>query len=128
MSETDHLARRVSEKIEDGDIRGAIRLAASGDTLAAFNSDILLALREKHPNKTATSINHLSAAVTADDIKSTDSLTVESEDVAAAIKSFPNGSAGGLDGLRPQHLNEMISAQNGHHGERLIDILTIFYE
>ena len=43
----------------------------------------------------------------------------------AAIRSFPN-AAGGLDGLRPQHLKEMTSSQCGLAGELLIDALTAF--
>jgi len=31
---SDNLAARVSSKLEDGDVRGAIRLAASDDTMA----------------------------------------------------------------------------------------------
>ena len=42
------------------------------------------------------------------------------------IRSFPNGSAGGLDGLRPQHLKDMTSAQYDHVGEQLINNLTVF--
>ncbi|GAV06826.1 hypothetical protein RvY_16747 [Ramazzottius varieornatus] len=34
-------------------------------------------------------------------------LTVE--EVVAAVKSFPNGSAGGVDGLRPQRLKDMLA-------------------
>jgi hypothetical protein len=48
------------------------------------------------------------------------------DDVIAAIKSFPNGSAGGLDGLRPQHLKELTNTQRGYTGEQLIDRLTCF--
>ena len=30
------------------------------------------------------------------------------EEIINVIRSFPNGSAGGPDGLRPQHLKDMI--------------------
>ncbi|GAV05564.1 hypothetical protein RvY_15670 [Ramazzottius varieornatus] len=34
--------------------------------------------------------------------------------MVAAVQSFPNGSAGGLDGLRPQHIKDMLAgASNG---------------
>ena len=41
---------------------------------------------------------------------------IREEDVAQAIHSFPKGSAGGPDCLRPQHLQDMISirASLGH--------------
>lgn len=120
------LARRVSEKIEDGDVRGAIRLAASDDHLAPVNSTTLAALQAKHPSKAQTSSDCRLHAdqMTASNVNS--SLTVQRENILAAIRSFPNGSAGGLDGLRPQHLKEMTSSQCGHAGEHLIDTLTTF--
>ena len=40
------------------------------------------------------------------------SLVTEGE-IAQAIKSFPNGSAGGPDGLRPQHLKDLIATGAG---------------
>jgi hypothetical protein len=43
------LAARVSCKIEDGDIRGAIRLAASDDVMAPFDDVTAASLRTKHP-------------------------------------------------------------------------------
>ena len=36
------------------------------------------------------------------------SLQVSSVDIRRAISSFPNGSAGGLDGIRPQHLKDLL--------------------
>jgi len=43
------LASRVSVKLDDGGIRGAIRLASSEDTLAPYNSDTIQSLRLLHP-------------------------------------------------------------------------------
>ena len=34
------------------------------------------------------------------------------EEIRAAVRSFPNCSASGLDGLRPQHLKDLLSLQN----------------
>jgi hypothetical protein len=124
-ADSQHLARRVSEKIEDGDVRGAIRLAASDDHLAPVNSTTLAALQAKHPSKSPTSSDWLHTDRVTDSVVNS-SLTVQRENIMAAIRSFPNGSAGGLDGLRPQHLKEMTSSQCGHAGEHLIDTLTVF--
>ena len=55
MDPQQFLARRASEKIEDGDVCGAIRLAASEDHLAPVNSTTLAALQAKHPSKSQTS-------------------------------------------------------------------------
>ena len=37
-------------------------------------------------------------------------MEVTADDVKAAIMTFPNGSAGGPDGLRPQHLKDMVTS------------------
>ena len=51
---SDNLAARVSSKLEDSDIRGAIRLAASEDSLAPFSDVTAEALRSKHPSRANT--------------------------------------------------------------------------
>ncbi len=43
------LARRVSRKIDAGDLRGAIRLASSNETLADYDDSTFSALQSKHP-------------------------------------------------------------------------------
>ena len=48
------------------------------------------------------------------------------QDVAQAIQSFPRGSAGGPDGLLPQHLKDLISASAGFGGKKLLTALTSF--
>ena len=50
------------------------------------------------------------------------------EDVARAIRSFPNGSAGGPDGLRPQHLKDLISPSANAGGQSLLAALASFLE
>jgi hypothetical protein len=42
------------------------------------------------------------------------------------VKSFLPGSTGGLDGLRPQHLKDMVSVSAGEAGQRLLGHLTEF--
>ena len=45
------LAARVFTKLEEGDFKGAVRLASSEDTLAPLNEATLEALKKKHPTK-----------------------------------------------------------------------------
>jgi hypothetical protein len=116
------LSARVSAKIEDGDIRGAIRLAASDDTTAPHNEATLAALRLQHPSRLSSNID--AAASVCDPLPA--SLVVYEADITEAVKSFPNGSAGGLDQLRPQHLKEMTSALTGEVGSWLTAELTRF--
>jgi hypothetical protein len=49
------LASRVSEKIEEGNLKGAIRLAASEDSLAAYDEETVNALRSIHPPRVLSS-------------------------------------------------------------------------
>ncbi|XP_050557471.1 uncharacterized protein LOC126911958 [Spodoptera frugiperda] len=44
--------------------------------------------------------------------------------VRGAIDSFRNGSAGGLDGLSPQHLKDLTCSSAGEAGESLLRELT----
>ena len=45
---------------------------------------------------------------------------VSEDEVASAICSFPWGSAGGPDALRPQHLKDMISKSALGGGQMLL--------
>ena len=100
------LGHRVSEKLEEGDFKGAVRLACSEDSIADRNDATFAALKEKHPPP------HPDSSIPSPPDSSVPLLTVSVEDVAQAIKSFPNGSAGGPDGLRPQHLKDMTNSSN----------------
>ena len=118
-SSSDNLAKRVASKLADGDVRGAIRLAASDDTMAPFDDVTAEALRTKHPSRAASDVPPPTP--------STDNcLSLQESDILAAIKSFMPGSAGGCDGLRPQHLKDLTSASAGDAGQRLLTQLTEF--
>jgi hypothetical protein len=113
-----NLAARVSSKLEDGNIRGAIRLAASNDTLALFDDVTAEALRSKHPSR----VTHDSPLpMPNNDV----CLLLQQGNILAAVKSFMPGSAGGPDGLRPQHLKDLTSASADDAGQRLLYRLTV---
>jgi hypothetical protein len=118
---SDNLAARVSSKLEDGDVRGAIRLAASDDVIAPFDDITATVLRDKHPPR-ATDIE----PTTSPPLCTDQCLLLQDSDVAAAIRSFAPGSAGGPDGLRPQHLKDLTSASAGDAGLRLLSAVTEF--
>ena len=100
---SDNIAARVSAKLEDGDIRGAIRLGSSDDSIAPFDDVTAVALRMKHPARAASNTVPPSPSVAR-------CLCLREADIMAAIKLFVPGSAGGPDGLRPQHLKDFTSA------------------
>ena len=101
------LRRRVSEKLEDDDISGTIRLASSEDRLAYCSDDTLTALQLKHPDPLSD--------VAIPPSPPPKFISVNESNVARPIKSFPNGSAGGPIRLRPQHLKDMLQSCHGEH-------------
>jgi len=97
--------RRASRKLQEGDVRGSVRCLTSQESLAPFTDVTVNAMKAKHP-------------VSPDDRRalptpSGSSLVVTDEDIKAAIRSFAPGSAGGRDGLKPQHLKDMTDGPMG---------------
>ena len=111
------LAAAVSSKIEDGNLKAAIRLLCSEETVAPFDSDTHAQLRAKHPPSSL----HPSQIEPPDGFPS---LILIGEDVADAVRSFPAGSSGGPDGLKPIHLSDMMACQEVKH--ELIAVVTEF--
>ena len=114
------LAIRVTTKLEEGDFKGAIRLACSEESIADQNEETLAALRSKHPQAhPSTHIPTLSEGLPSPP-------WVSEDDVIRAICSFPSGSAGGPDGLRPQHLKDLTGSSAEKGGRDLRQALTSF--
>ena len=77
-------------------------------------------LRDKRPSKAPSS----SSAVTSS--PTTPQYHTDESEVLQAIRSFPNGSGGGLDGLKPQHLKDLVGSGGREHESRLLKSLTHF--
>jgi hypothetical protein len=94
------LAKKVEAKVADFDIKGAVKLLSSDDSLASFHEDVTEELK-----KTWFTI---SRTFFPDAFKPGDfSLIVIEQNVREAINSFPVGSLPGLDGMRPQYLKNI---------------------
>lgn len=112
------LTQYVESKISDGDIKGAARILFSDDAVAPNSPDTLSALQEKHPPSAAD-------LALPDPPEDTDeALQATPEQVYRAVMSFRSGSAGGLDGLSPQHLKDLLSSANTDVGDSLLKELT----
>lgn len=111
------LYKSVQAKVYEGDLRGAARLLTSDCTFAPSDEGTLDALKDKHPSPSRPPY-----VPPAPDL-STPCLTVKTEDVTSALQSFNRGSAAGLDGLRPEHLRELVSPSAGDNGPRLLESL-----
>ena len=118
----DYVALKVSSKLEEGDFEGAVRLACSDYTLANINEATFTALKEKHPSPHSDS--SIPPLATRQDTK----LSVSIDEIAHAIKSFRNGAAGGPDGLKPQHLKDMIGSRTGKKCEFFLSALALFVD
>ena len=94
------LAKRASSKLEDGDIRGAMRILTTNDSIAVNNHETYTKLKDIHP--TSHPGRRIQTAPSTEAYKTTPAA------VKRAIISFPNGSAGGPDNIRPQHLKDLL--------------------
>ena len=108
----------IEIKLTDGDIKGAVRLASSSDTLAPNTPETLAAIKSKHPEPHATVVPRR--------LTNTRQHSFDGVNVMQALKSFPPGSAGGMTGLRPVHLKEMCAQSVGVAGKNLLGSLANF--
>jgi hypothetical protein len=107
----------VEAKVADFDIRGAVKLLSSDDSLASFNEDVAEELKKKHPAPSRE-------LFFPDPSKPGNiSLIVNEQNVREAINSFPAGSSPGLDGMRPQYLKD-ISLSADEAGQKALRALT----
>lgn len=111
-----NVARLVSSKMEQGNFKAAVRIACSDESLAPNNSETLKSLLDKHPASPGDRRKIQNSLAS--------NLSVSSTDVRKAIKSFPCGSAGGPDGLKPQHLKDLINDLNA--SDALLALITDF--
>ena len=116
-SASSHLAQAVSAKLEDGNLRAAIRNICSDNSPAQPTGDALQKLQEKHPPASG-GLDDLP------DINPDSALLVTETEVCQAVPSFPAGSSGGPDGMRLQHLKDMMLC--GESGTDFLAALTGF--
>jgi len=116
------IAKIASAKLEDGDIRGAIRLLSSTDSVVSPDEDTFNKLVKLHPARTTDRRPPPSTKG--------QSMQTTSPFVRAAYASFPNGSAGGPDGLRPQHIKDLVAEadSNGPLLDNIREFINIILE
>ena len=96
----------VNSKLEDGNIRAATRILCSQDHPVKATPDTFAAMQEKHPSdKWSSKLMDLPC------VTHTVPYQASEKEVADAVRSFPAGSASGPDGLRPQHLLDLLNNQ-----------------
>ena len=107
------LRQLVNRHLSVNDVRAAVRAVASDDILFDITPDVLESQRSKHP----PAPSNIAIIPIPTDIPY---MTTSSQDIREAIRSFSGSSGGGVDGLRPIHLQNLISNQTAEAGNRLI--------
>ena len=110
----------MSEKLEEGNFKAAVQLASSDDTLAPLSETTFQVLLERHPSP------HPDSEISPIDEELSTFMTVSEEEISRGISSFRKGSAGGPDGLRPQHLKDMVSVASS--AQVLLPALTAYVQ
>ena len=83
-------AKRVSSKLEDGDFRGAVRLACSEDVISDYSDTTFRALELKHPPP------HQDSNMLECDVDNPLPFSIDRKTITNVIASFPNASGGDL--------------------------------
>ncbi len=113
------LASKVSNKLRDGDLRGAVQLASSSDVPADFSDKTYRALKYQFPSSPHNTI--ISPIPTIQVEKDLTGLTTNT--ILRAVRSLPSGSAGGPGLLRPRHLKDMLNSCKGDYDAPLLNAL-----
>ena len=98
----ENLAKLITSKIDDGNINAALRILLSDDKLAEDNDETYAKLLERHPPAPANRFIEDTA------IPAEMCLQLNENDVLSAVRGFPTGSSGGPDGIRPQHIIDLL--------------------
>jgi hypothetical protein len=109
------LAAAVRSQLEDGNIKAAVRIICSDEMPAPNNRATLDALRRCHPSAPVDQCNLPNPSTYS-------ALQITEDDIFKAIRSFPVGSSAGSDGLRPQHLLDLIKCLEA--GNTLVTAIT----
>ena len=117
----DKLAKLVDQKLAEGDIRGAVRAVSSTVGIAPCNQETAALLEAKHPSSSFENDNMDSLNQQA---QRAEPLVTCEEEVEKVIRSFPQGSSGGPDGIRPAHIKDLISRSAGNAGLKLLSSIT----
>ena len=94
-------------------------LLSSNDKLLPPDSETIATLKSKHPNAPT----NLTPTAGPGDID-TPQLSVDEACVLSSIKSMRSGSSGGLDGIRPIILQQLIGKETVENGRKLLVNIT----
>ena len=91
------------------DIKAAIRVVSSDDTVLVVTPEVLQALMPKYLSEPEDSVTPI---IPAEDI----AVTADEKKIIWSLQSFSGGCCGGIDGLRPAHLLDLIAVSTADAG------------
>ena len=103
LSELEQGIKLISSKLDEGNVKGGIKLAALDDKIALFSTDKYQKLLSKQPQQ---------AKFAAPNPENSVNFFITNFDLYKAIMSFPNGSAAGPDKIVPQIFKDLVSKSN----------------
>ena len=109
----------MSSKLEERDFKAAVRLVCSEDTIAPQNDSTFEALRQKHPSPDPDT----SIPVFLDEPAN---ISISEKEIIDPIRSFPNSSAAGPDGLKPHRLKDAMSPITSGGAQALLNAMASF--
>ena len=109
----------VSSDIEYRNLRAAVKMLCSEESLAPDNDETFIDLCLKHPQR-QPGVHHSRTSVSSQ----IESLVVTEAEVLKAVRSFPAGSSAGPDGIRPQHVLQLVAYPV--QGREVLTTLTSF--
>ena len=104
LSDLEKRIKLISSKLDEGNVNGGKKLAASDDKIAPFSTDNYQKLLSKRAQR---------AEFAPPIPEKVDSFFVTDFDLYKAKMSFPNGSAAGPDKIVPQIFKDLVSKSNG---------------
>ena len=119
-SPSENLRSHVNTKLMLNDIKAAIRVVSPDDTVLEVTPEVLQALILKNPSEPEDSVTPI---IPAENI----AVTADEKKIIRYLRSFSGGCCGGIDGLRPAHLLDLVAvstAEAGLHLRRSITDLT----
>ena len=115
LSDLEQRIKLISSKLDEGNVKGGIRLVASDDKIAPFSTDNYQKLLSKHPQRVKFAFQIQKNWIV---------FFVTDFNLYKVIMSFPNGSAAGPDKIVPQNFKDLVSKSNGSAGLNFLKSLT----
>ncbi|CAE1240150.1 unnamed protein product [Acanthosepion pharaonis] len=112
IDDSKRLRALVNSKLSKGDVSAADRVLASSDTILATTPEVLTTLRRKHPSP-PSDVRFVQM-----EKKHDSNIEISKEAMVAPLK-FLGSSSRGVEGLRPGHINDLISVHTTEAGEHL---------